>query len=84
MLTHINSFLLFSILIPCDPNFIDEEVIAVLNPVTNEIEPVIVAVPESSFEFLYSSPVDLHTMDVTPVAKECIDPNSEVFEYEAQ
>ena len=67
-------------LVPCDPRFVDDEVISIFNPKTNMVEPVIVTVPEQSFEFLFSSPCDLHTFDVLPVVKDCIDPTNPVFE----
>lgn len=47
-----------------------------MNPVTDKFEPVVVAVTEPSFEFLFSSPIDLHLFDVIPVVKDCIDPTS--------
>lgn len=67
-------------LVPCDPRFMDDEVISLYNPKTNMVEPVIVAVPDISFEWLFSSPCDLHTFDVIPVVKDCIDPSNPVFE----
>lgn len=67
-------------LVPCDPRFPDDEVISVFNKKTGCIEPVIVAVIEPSFEWLFSSPPDLHTFDVIPVVKDCVDPDSPVFE----
>lgn len=67
-------------LVPCDPRFEDDEVISMLNPKTGLFEPVIVAVPEMSFEWVFSSPVDLHTFDVIPVVKDCIDPDNPTFE----
>jgi hypothetical protein len=67
-------------IVPCDPRFLDDEVISMLNPKTNMVEPVIVVVPEISFEWVFSSPCDLHTFDVIPVVKDCIDPSNPVFE----
>ncbi len=56
-------------LIPVDPSEIDRCVTLVLNPVTKEYEAVVVAAVEPSFEWVHSSPVDLHTFDVTPVVR---------------
>jgi hypothetical protein len=67
-----------SILIPCDPTVEHEDIVAVMNPATKKFEPVVVAVTEPSFEFLFSSPIDLHLFDVIPVVKDCIDPTSTV------
>lgn len=66
--------------VPCDPRFEDDEVISMLNTKTGLIEPIIVVVPEISFEWVFSSPCDLHTFDVIPVVKDCIDPANPTFE----
>lgn len=68
------------VLVPCDPRFPDDEVISVLNQKTGLIEPVIVAVPDISFEWVFGSPTDLHTHDVIPVVKDCIDPENPILE----
>lgn len=67
-------------LVPCDPRFPDDEVISVFNTKLSVVEPVIVAVAEPSFEWVFSSPPDLHTFDVIPVVKDCVDPENPAFE----
>eukprot|EP00461_Guttulinopsis_vulgaris_P002962 UN02963 len=68
------------VLVPTDPRFADDDVISVLNTKTGLIEPVIVAAPDFSFEWIYGSPCDLHTFDVIPVVKDCIDPADPLVE----
>jgi hypothetical protein len=67
-------------LLPVDTRFQDDEVISVYNKKTGLVEPIIMAVPETSFEWVFSSPCDLHTFDVIPVIKDCVDPVNPTFE----
>ena len=54
---------------PIDPTEHDRSITLAFNKKTNQFEPIVIAAVERSFEFLHSSPVDVHNFDVLPVVR---------------